>query len=840
MPYRNRLFIADFGANWLKVATLDSLQQVVAIHDFGSNLGSPVDFAVNPVSGNLNYVSIATGEVLRIRYTGPSDTGPVPVASADVTAGSAPLSVTFSSTGTYSPIGRPFGLEWDFGDGGGSTDANPLHVYGQPGLFDAVLTASDDTGAENVDTVRVVVVGPGAFPTTGVLDDFDRADGPVATPWIDPAGAFSIANDGLVFSGGSASIVLGGDGYGPDQEASMTLRSIAGSAPHHDLMLKVQGNLGDTGHLQVRYDPTYPRVTVASYSVTQGWVDRGEVVPFPPFQPGDRLGARAFSNGQVEVFRNADRIARFDYSDWPHVQQPGRIGLALAGAASPVIDDFGGGSVRTGFPTTPILDDFNRPDGAIGSFWIDDGSLFVDGGELTHSGLASSTVWSADVFGPDQEAFVTLSTISPMASHHDLMLKVQGLLGDTGHLQARYDATVPRITVAAYSVAAGWIDLGKLNPVVAFDPGDRFGARALSNGVVEVYRNNERLATFSYAMWPHARDYGRIGLTLLDASLSRLDDFGGGNVRIGQNLPPTATIVSPADSSFYTEGDTIELIGVGSDADDLPNQLAYQWRVDVRHNTHTHPGYFVSPNARDILVLENHDDGSGVFLETQLRVTDFEGLRDTAVVRLFPEVDLWPGIALVAPDTVGMEESATFTLWLHNAGRMPAPITHWVLSTEFGVLAEGDTLVPGRDSVEITHTVAGLPAGSWTLRVTADSLGKSTETSETNNVSVRSLVVVPPPVSPGVLALSQAFPSPARGEASFTLDLPEAAFVSFAVYDVQGRVVWAAANARHVAGRWRLTWPGLTTRGSQARPGIYLARIDTGGRRYVRRIPFLR
>ena len=633
-------------------------------------------------------------------------------------------------------------------------------------------------------------------------------------------------------------MVWGGAVYGPEQEAFMTLSMISPSAPHHDLMLKVQGTSGDSGHIQVRYDPSYPRVIVATYAMTQGWVTRGAAVPFPPYRPMDRLGARVYSDGRIEVFLNADRIARFNASDWPYVREPGRIGLALAGSASPEIDDFGGGTVQVRFPTTPVLDDFERPDGAIGPNWYGDAGVHVDGGGLTHTGAVTSTVWHPNVFGPDQEAFVTLSAISPAASHHDLMLKVQGLLGDTGHLQIRYDATVPRITVASYSVTTGWNGLGEIDPVTPFNPGDRLGARALSNGTVEVYRNDTHLATFACDTWPHARNGGRIGLALLGASLSLLDDFGGGDVAIGQNHPPIATIAAPTDGMFYAEGDTIELVGLGADLEDRADQLEYQWRIDVHHNTHTHPGYYVSSRARDILIAENHDDGTGVFLEAQLRVTDLEGLRDTAVVRLYPEVDLWPGAAGVTPDTVVTPGHATFRFTLHNAGQMPAPITHWVLSTESGTLAEGDTLVPGRDSVDVVRTISvGLAPGSWTARVTADSLGSSIETTEVNNGAIRTIVVVPPPPLPARLALSLAYPSPARGMASF--DLPHAARVSFVVYDVQGRVVWSPPDASYAAGRWRLSWPGVTSRGRRARAGIFLARIDAGGQRFVRRIPFL-
>jgi len=44
------------------------------------------------------------------------------------------------------------GWQWDFGDGGGSTQRNPSHSYDSPGQYDVVLTVRDDDGAEDTRT----------------------------------------------------------------------------------------------------------------------------------------------------------------------------------------------------------------------------------------------------------------------------------------------------------------------------------------------------------------------------------------------------------------------------------------------------------------------------------------------------------------------------------------------------------------------------------------------------------------------------------------------------------------------------------------------------------------
>ena len=52
------------------------------------------------------------------------------------------LTVTFSDTS--SDDGAIAAWSWDFGDGGGSTDQNPVYSYAVGGTYDVVLTVTDD------------------------------------------------------------------------------------------------------------------------------------------------------------------------------------------------------------------------------------------------------------------------------------------------------------------------------------------------------------------------------------------------------------------------------------------------------------------------------------------------------------------------------------------------------------------------------------------------------------------------------------------------------------------------------------------------------------------------
>lgn len=660
--YRGRYFHGEFTFGWIKVATMDSTDHVVSLATFADFAGGPVDLESDPVSGDIFYISIYGNEVRRIRYTGSggANTPPVAVASADPVAGVAPMQVAFSSAGSSDADGDPLEFVWNFGDGAGSSDPNPTHLYLAPGTYDAVLSVTDTTGVSDTTAVQIVVGEDFGFPTTGVLDDFNRADGSVGGAWVGGAADFAIADS--------------------------TLSS------------------GPTG---------------------------------------------------------------------------------------------------------------------------------------------GSAVWDGAVFGPDQEARITCSSASG-AGERDLMLKVQGISWSDGHIQVHYDADSQQVRVNTYAPGQGWQARGGPWPV-AFAAGDRFGARARANGLVELFKNGSRFATTSVGNWPFASSGGRVGLTMAGSSGLRLDDFGGGSALLAFNTPPEAAIFSPSDTSFFVAGDTLVLVGYGTDAEQPATTLGYRWDVDLHHNIHVHPGVVIIPDSTGSFVADNHEDGSGVWLQIRFAVTDAGGLADTARVSVFPEVDLSPTLVWAQGGVFNMEDPAVLHFWLRNLGRMPTPRSRWRLTAEgAGTLAEGDTLVPALDSVLVTCTLQPvLAAGPHVLRVTADTLATVVETAEGNNSWSGTLTVVESggttgvPAVPAQLRLSGAFPNPALGAVSLSLELPRASRLDWSVHDVAGREVWRESGVRE-AGRWVLRWGGSTDSGTPVPAGVYLVRVRVDGAEFTRRFAILR
>jgi agmatine deiminase len=85
-----------------------------------------------------------------------STIGTAPTANfiAASTAGSAPFEAQFSDLSTDNPTV----WDWDFGDGGSSPDADPLHTYTANGTYSVTLTASSASGSDTLTRTSYIAV----------------------------------------------------------------------------------------------------------------------------------------------------------------------------------------------------------------------------------------------------------------------------------------------------------------------------------------------------------------------------------------------------------------------------------------------------------------------------------------------------------------------------------------------------------------------------------------------------------------------------------------------------------------------------------------------------------
>lgn len=88
-------------------------------------------------------------------YTASNAVAPVAVASATPTSGYAPLAVGFSSNGSSDADGTIVSYSWNFGDGTGSPEPNPMHTYTTAGTFTPLLTVTDSQGLTHSKSLTI-------------------------------------------------------------------------------------------------------------------------------------------------------------------------------------------------------------------------------------------------------------------------------------------------------------------------------------------------------------------------------------------------------------------------------------------------------------------------------------------------------------------------------------------------------------------------------------------------------------------------------------------------------------------------------------------------------------
>ncbi|MBA2694272.1 MAG: ThuA domain-containing protein, partial [Actinobacteria bacterium] len=172
--YDDTVFIGEWTRNTLFEVKKDAAAGPAIINPFLKNTDflRPIDMEFGPdgtlyvVEWGSNYGGSGRGDantdsgIYKINYVRPGERAPVVRASADPTSGQPPLTVAFSSEGTFDPDeGQTISYAWDFTSDGtvDSAEANPTHVYTERGDITARLTVTDSTGLTGVANVPITV-----------------------------------------------------------------------------------------------------------------------------------------------------------------------------------------------------------------------------------------------------------------------------------------------------------------------------------------------------------------------------------------------------------------------------------------------------------------------------------------------------------------------------------------------------------------------------------------------------------------------------------------------------------------------------------------------------------
>ncbi|MGX7826648.1 PQQ-dependent sugar dehydrogenase [Actinokineospora sp. 24-640] len=151
--YAGRYFFGDYTSGLIWTMRFDSAgRAITAPQGWGATVGAPVAIKAAPVSGDIVYADIATGNLRRIVYQ-PGNRPPT--ADLATTTDPATGTVAFDATGSTDPDGEPLTYAWDFGDGTTGTGATPSHTYPAGPSFPVTLTVTDPLGATATATATV-------------------------------------------------------------------------------------------------------------------------------------------------------------------------------------------------------------------------------------------------------------------------------------------------------------------------------------------------------------------------------------------------------------------------------------------------------------------------------------------------------------------------------------------------------------------------------------------------------------------------------------------------------------------------------------------------------------
>jgi glucose/arabinose dehydrogenase/type 1 glutamine amidotransferase len=188
--YEGSVFIWEWSRNYIKEVKTDESGNVLKISPFLPTFTfiRPIDLKVGP-DGCIYLIEWGTGysgsnpdaRLSRIEYTG-GNHAPVAIAKGTPDNGPAPLTVQFSSAGTYDPdTNDVISLSWSFfGDGStNSTASTPTFTYTNVGNYQAQLTVRDLLGNQSIADVPITVgntrpVVTVSQPPNGAIFDWGR------------------------------------------------------------------------------------------------------------------------------------------------------------------------------------------------------------------------------------------------------------------------------------------------------------------------------------------------------------------------------------------------------------------------------------------------------------------------------------------------------------------------------------------------------------------------------------------------------------------------------------------------------------------------------------------
>ncbi len=155
------LSLVDEAGNVLATGTSSGMNSNLSVPVLGGNYYIVADGVGtgDALTGYTDYSSIGRFS-LSGSWTAATVTNVLPVAlttGTTPTSGTAPLTVSFVGSSSYDSDGAIASYLWNFGDGTTSILSNVSHTYSAVGTYNASLTVTDNSGAQSVGTLSIIV-----------------------------------------------------------------------------------------------------------------------------------------------------------------------------------------------------------------------------------------------------------------------------------------------------------------------------------------------------------------------------------------------------------------------------------------------------------------------------------------------------------------------------------------------------------------------------------------------------------------------------------------------------------------------------------------------------------
>ncbi len=332
---------------------------------------------------------------------------PTAAFAADLTAGTAPLPVSFTDETT----GVVTAWSWDFGDGVTSTLANPTHTYTTPGTFTVALTAFGPTGDDTVTSIDFMQVDE-APPVALASVDLNAGFAPLAVQFSDAS---------------TGTITAWSWDFGDGASSSFQHPSHTYTTPGtFTVSLMVTGPLGNDTFVQTDWIAANDPVPLAAFDSDLREGFPGALVSFSDLSSGDVTSwSWTFGDGGVSSAAAPSHtyatVGSFDVS--LTVSGPSGVDTVTALAwieiedATPVAS-FSAAPVSGSDPLTVVFSDLSSGDLSAWSWDFGDGAVSSEGSPshvYTTPGTYSVTLAVTGPSGFDSLTQTDLVTVDPGA-----------------------------------------------------------------------------------------------------------------------------------------------------------------------------------------------------------------------------------------------------------------------------------------------------------------------------------------------------------------------------------------------------------------------------------------